>query len=345
MVIRLIVCFLVFFSANLLAEKISPYIIKVNALHDKLNFFSIKESGEKGFKYFKLNKVFDSKFIKRDEWEIILRNPRGNSIKHKDLTIEMEFSGSRIFFTAPRKSHVSLEIKSICEPISEIIYKKINNNLKKTIEATKQSTVKISLAKLYSSLKKDELESYLEKLPDTDLNNSVSICSDTYNLLQYLRNGEHYGFETESYKLPKEIKSYLSSVAKIINTYEKQYELKSLDVLVTGYTDGRKVHEPYNSVEAPLVVYYDSKNCKSENTKKPKFIKEGDFLYTEIVEITDNCQLSATRAKAALEILKAEVKVKNSNFYYAAGGAKDNQHKDNAKHRSILIQLKLNAGN
>jgi len=318
------------------------FSFKVKGLHDSLISFKVNGSSYEAQANFVLRKTYDSgHFFKRDEWSIALVNPKGNSIKFSDAAIEIIFAGDRVFPTNQKRSKFSFTVESICPSISEIIFDKIRGDLRSSARSSKISGGDITLGKLYSELRKDNLKHYVDSLPDADTH--FSQCIDVFHLMRLMKNEKRHGFGTGSYELPDSIRHYIANIASVLNDYARTYTLSDAMISVIGYTDARGVDVPIE-INPGLSVRYNADKCPKDKALGISYVSLSSRDFTKIHEIHNNCQLSAARAKAALDHLRSGIYTANVAYRYAAGGIKDNRKEDIPENRSIMIRIKIDAG-
>lgn len=255
--------------------------------------------------------------FRKDDWKLSIarKTPR---IMYKTNYINLSFSGKE------EKIEYMFEIEPVCYPIAEIIRQEVSKHYKDNREKN------INVSDLYNNLINNKLSEYLDTLPDVDSEGREKKCMEVYRLLKYIKNEEKYGFDTGSGELTKELKSFLDHVYQMLYKHIEAFEKNQAEMKVIGYTDARKIDNPYCLDE--FSINEVSEECKGMSV-------EG------IAEITNNCELSALRANNAINYLK---KLGNDSgdikFVSVAGGKKDAIVEDVPENRKISIDVRFNGG-
>jgi hypothetical protein len=366
MLISIIILFLLFFPISVHSKPISwedlenGYPLKVRGWHDKLKSIVIYSENYQlspTTEYFVLDKDVDTNNpFKVDKWILKLKN---SIIKLKTIKINLVFHGKNLVPVPPITTSITLEVNSICDDIYKILFEEINDQLTNRINAITPSTDKtITLEGLYFKLRKGKLRDYINNIEKLREDTIQSQCeTNIYHLMKFIKNEEKYGFETASWELPQTILSYLDNISEVLNNYSEKNKLLNATIFIIGYADPRNIPS-YTQIPLPsnMVLRIDEETCPDDKTKgHPTPIHENDDQFPRIKDrIINNCQLSAARAKAALDYLKPKLKnINGLRYTYAAGGIKDNSEEempenrrgdgDIPEHRSISVRIHIEA--
>jgi hypothetical protein len=233
--------------------------------------------------------------------------------------------------------------------VTQVIFQGIDSHLQEQITKAGQTEASVSLDQLFLLLRKDRLDSFMNKLGPIE-----KICPDAFNLLKWIRNDEVHGFEFKKYAVTPELSSVLDVISKSLAGFQK-WQRYDFRVAVVGYTDPTAVQNPRESKfylnstrtgvkslasRQHLEVLY--RECSGDHlvTSTPQYI---DFFTSDVQQlvrspIETNCELGAVRAYAATAFLVERLGRQNMQYEYATGGISPTAGADELKRK---VDLKI----
>ncbi len=284
-------------------------------------------------------------------WEIRLVETNDSNYlnsQFKENTLSLIFSGDDFFrghlsWAFEPVSKFDFIIKSECDTISKLIYKELVESFQRESNPTvlsKETDQQIDVNELFDKMKSGTLKPWLISLPDSIDRGNIE-CVELYDILRFIKDGEHAGFATAEYRLPTSITSYITYLYKSIERFLRDYKnLVEIDVQCIGYADTQVVTEIPFALPENNAVYYDTKACREDKAYDHTFIpvqfsrKIGLRKITN--PITNNCQLSGVRAYNAISYFESQIGDQQKavfNLTYAAGGTLTGEMDKNRKIR------------
>ncbi len=240
----------------------------------------------------------------------------------------------------------------ICERVTQVILSGIDSHLQEVITKAGQAETSISLDQLFLLLRRDRLDSFMNKLGPIERQ-----CPVAVRLLKWVRNDEVQGFEFKKYEVTPELGSILDSLSTSLVGFKK-WQRYNFRVSIVGYTDPKAVQDPKVSrfllspaktgvkslaSRSRLDVYY--KGCDEDRPTigLPQYV---DFFSSSgrLVRspIQTNCELGAVRAYAASAFVAERLGEANMEYEYATGGVSSSTGADEQK-RKVEVKIVVKA--